>query len=97
MELSNYRQEIDEIDGRLVELLKKRLAVSEEIGRFKAENRLPIYDPQREREKLAELALLAENRAAGFIGSYGADARFADGVLTLNHANILFFILKYFY
>ena len=64
MELKEYRREIDEIDGQLVELLKRRLGISAEIGKYKAANRLPIYDPEREREKLGELARLAGDDCA---------------------------------
>jgi len=59
MDMTNYRKEIDEIDQQLVELLVKRMKVSENIGRYKEENNLPVFDAQREREKLNTLAALA--------------------------------------
>ena len=59
MDMKNYRQEIDEIDKQLVDLLVRRMKVSENIGRYKAENNLPVFDAKREREKLNELAELA--------------------------------------
>ncbi|MBQ9939451.1 MAG: chorismate mutase [Oscillospiraceae bacterium] len=57
--MTSYRKEIDEIDQQLVELLVKRMKVSENIGRYKEENNLPVFDAQREREKLNTLAALA--------------------------------------
>ncbi|MBQ2755164.1 MAG: chorismate mutase, partial [Oscillospiraceae bacterium] len=59
MDMTSYRKEIDEIDQQLVELLVKRMKVSENIGRYKEENNLPVFDAQREREKLNTLAALA--------------------------------------
>ena len=52
MELEEYRKEIDEIDEQLVALIARRMAVSEKIGRFKAQNGMEIYVPAREQEKL---------------------------------------------
>ena len=46
--LARYRDRIDEIDRRLVELLNERTAIVEEIGRAKRQAALPIYEPKRE-------------------------------------------------
>lgn len=46
--LAGYRERIDEIDRRLVELLNERTAIVEEIGRTKRQAALPIYEPRRE-------------------------------------------------
>jgi chorismate mutase-like protein len=46
--LARYRDRIDEIDRRLVELLNERTAIVEEIGRTKKEAAMPIYEPRRE-------------------------------------------------
>jgi len=59
MDLNHYRQEIDDIDQQLVDLLVRRMKVAEDIGRYKSERHLPVLDPQREREKLEKLANLA--------------------------------------
>ena len=56
MELTELRQEIDNIDTKLTDLLVKRMGLSSEIARYKAAHNLPVYDPKREREKLAEMA-----------------------------------------
>lgn len=49
-ELDLLRIKINKIDTKLVELFKERLEVSREIGKFKKENSLPIFDEKRERE-----------------------------------------------
>ena len=46
--LARYRERIDQIDRRLVELLNERTSIVEEIGRTKREAALPIYEPTRE-------------------------------------------------
>ncbi|MEA4833044.1 MAG: prephenate dehydratase domain-containing protein [Oscillospiraceae bacterium] len=56
MELDEMRVEINKIDSQLAELMAKRMKTVESIAKFKAQKNIPIYDPQREREKLASLA-----------------------------------------
>lgn len=48
--LAAYRDQIDAVDRRLLELLNERTQVVEHIGRVKREARLPIYEPKREDE-----------------------------------------------
>lgn len=50
IELNLLRKKIDEIDDKLLILLKERLAVSKKIGEIKKRNNMPIYDPMREQE-----------------------------------------------
>ena len=57
MELGNYRDRIDEIDRRMVELFARRMEVSAEIARYKAEKGLAVRDPCREEEKLKASAV----------------------------------------
>ncbi|HEX6503783.1 MAG TPA: chorismate mutase [Terriglobales bacterium] len=56
MDISEWRKKIDEIDGRLVELLSARARAAHEIGRLKRDAGLPIYEPDRERAVLAHIA-----------------------------------------
>ena len=58
MELSDYRERIDELDIELVGTFTKRMEVAGEIARFKAAGNLPVHDPAREREKLVQVAEL---------------------------------------
>ena len=50
IELNLVRKKIDEIDDKLLILLKERLEVSKKIGEIKKKNNMPIYDPVREQE-----------------------------------------------
>jgi chorismate mutase len=53
MNLSDWRRRIDEIDKRLVELLNERSKCALEIGRLKQEANMPLYQPDREKDVLA--------------------------------------------
>ena len=53
MNLSDLRRRIDEIDRKLVELLNKRSQCALEIGKLKQEAHIPLYQPDRENEVLA--------------------------------------------
>ena len=57
--LAEYRQQIDSLDQRIVELLQQRARVVEEVGNIKREAHLPVTVPSREQqvvEKAQELA-----------------------------------------
>ncbi len=56
MNLTELRTSIDRIDNQIADLIVKRGEISSGIAKYKLENNLPVYDPQRERQKLAELA-----------------------------------------
>lgn len=53
--LPSLRKKIDEIDAGILSLLDKRMKVSLEIAKSKKETRTEIFDPERERELLANL------------------------------------------
>ena len=55
MNLIEARHEIDKIDYELRELFKKRMAISAEIARIKAETGDSIYKPDREKEVVRKL------------------------------------------
>lgn len=48
-ELEEYRDQIDEVDKALSELFLRRMAITEQVGRYKLEHRLPVLDAARER------------------------------------------------
>jgi chorismate mutase len=54
--LTEWRDRIDALDGELLELLQRRAAVALEVGRVKAERRLPVMDSGREQQVLERLA-----------------------------------------
>ena len=49
IKLNDLRNEIDDIDSQLVELLSKRLAITSKVGQLKSQVGMPIYDPEREK------------------------------------------------
>jgi chorismate mutase len=53
MNLSAWRRRIDEIDKKLVELLNERSRCALEIGKLKQAAKIPLYQPDRENEVLA--------------------------------------------
>ncbi len=55
MKLSDYRGQIDQADKQLLEAFVQRMRVSEDIAGYKAQQKLPVFDPARERDKLAAL------------------------------------------
>ncbi|MDR1778566.1 MAG: bifunctional chorismate mutase/prephenate dehydratase [Clostridiales Family XIII bacterium] len=49
-ELESYRGRIDEIDTQIVDLFTQRMHLAKEVGIYKQENNLSLYDPDREQE-----------------------------------------------
>lgn len=56
MDLKELRRDIDKIDGELVRLFEQRMRIAEQVAAYKQENKLPVFDPQREREKLHSIS-----------------------------------------
>lgn len=56
MDLTTYRNEIDQIDNEIVRLFQERMDVAAKIAEYKKEQGMPILQPAREREKLAEVS-----------------------------------------
>jgi chorismate mutase-like protein len=52
MNLIDWRRRIDELDKKLVELLNERSRCALEIGKLKQAAKLPLYQPEREKEVL---------------------------------------------
>lgn len=57
MELSDYRQELDRIDSRLLALFLERMELVGEIAAWKQKHGMPVLDREREREKLEAMAV----------------------------------------
>jgi chorismate mutase len=53
MSLTDWRRRIDEIDKKLVKLLNERSQCALEIGKLKQAANIPLYQPDRENEVLA--------------------------------------------
>ncbi len=54
-DLARCRELIDELDLQLLEILNRRTAIVEEIGRIKQDLRLAIYEPKREDQVFANV------------------------------------------
>lgn len=55
MDISDWRKKIDELDRKLAALLNERAAAAIEIWRLKRNTSLPVYEPEREREVIANV------------------------------------------
>lgn len=73
MELQEYRQELDRIDGEMVRLFARRMEIAGEIGAWKQTRGLPILDELREREKLAAVAALGPRELESETRAFFAD------------------------
>lgn len=54
-EIKAYRNKIDAVDKKIVELLNRRAHIASEIGKFKSRKGMSIYDPRREDEVMKKL------------------------------------------
>jgi len=59
MDLDKLRLEIDDIDKQMVELLARRMEVCRGVAEYKQSVGKNVFDPERERKKLASVAELA--------------------------------------
>ena len=59
--LKRYRQSIDNIDAALIHMLAERFKITQAVGRYKAEAKLPPADPGREERQIARLRALAHD------------------------------------
>jgi chorismate mutase/prephenate dehydratase len=56
IDLNKLRDEIDSIDETLVELFNRRARCVLDIGRYKQQNRMAVYEPKRETVVMANVA-----------------------------------------
>ena len=75
--LKILRQQIDELDNELVEVLNKRMRVAREIGQYKKEHRMPVLQIGRHDEIMQSRAALAEEM--------GMSGEFMRTVLSVIH------------
>lgn len=61
MELTECRKQIDEIDQKLVELYERRMAVTEEVARYKIAHGKKVLDTEREQQKLTAVQDMADD------------------------------------
>jgi chorismate mutase len=55
MDISDWRKKIDDIDRKLAVLLNERASAAIEIGRLKKAAHMPIYEPTRENDVIANV------------------------------------------
>ena len=60
-DLSVTRKEIDDVDKQIVELIEKRMDLALEVARYKMSTGKPIYDRERELQKLEKLGSMASS------------------------------------
>ena len=53
--IKKLRERIDEIDEEIIQLLKKRMGISNEVGKLKEELHIPVEDNKREKEIIDRL------------------------------------------
>ena len=58
--LLELRASIDNLDSAVVHLLAERFKCTQQVGRLKAEHKMPASDPDREAVQIQRLRLLAE-------------------------------------
>ena len=59
-QLAAYRQQIDSLDERIIELFQQRARVVEEVGNVKREAHLPVTVPSREQQVIENAQELAK-------------------------------------
>ena len=62
-QLDELRGQIDDIDAQLTALFLRRMEVTEQVGRWKQANGIPVLDTARELEVLAKMAALTDDPA----------------------------------
>ncbi len=61
--LAGFRQSIDNIDAAMIHILAERFRITQAVGAYKAEHKLPPSDPGREERQITRLRKLAEDAA----------------------------------
>jgi chorismate mutase-like protein len=56
MTIDEWRRKIDELDRKLVTLLNERSQCAVEVGKLKRQTHDPLYQPERERQILENVA-----------------------------------------
>lgn len=59
MDLTELRNEIDEVDRQIVGLFEKRMEICGQVASYKIENEKPVFDKKREEEKIQKVMALA--------------------------------------
>lgn len=66
MDLKELRQSLDCLDDEFLKLFEKRMDVVQQIAEYKRNNDLPVFDPSRERQKLADISKKAKEEMRSY-------------------------------
>ena len=61
LDLEALRKQIDRADQMLLTSFVTRMRICAQIAAYKKENGIPVYDPEREKEKLDEIRKISPN------------------------------------
>lgn len=68
--LGSYRKKIDNIDRKIVKLLKSRFETAKKISRFKKASNIKIEDKKRESEVLISIKKYSKSHQKFLIGAF---------------------------
>jgi monofunctional chorismate mutase len=68
--LNHYRKKIDNIDKKIVKLLKSRFEVARQVSNFKKNNKIRIADKKRELEVLSNIKKYSKKHQKFLAGIY---------------------------
>ena len=60
MELKEARESLDKLDKELITIVTERMNLVRKVAEYKKEKKLPMYDPEREKELIEARRKLAE-------------------------------------
>ena len=60
LDLDELRRGIDSVDQQILKLLHERIRLVMQVGEYKRQRGIPVYDPERERQLLERLSSAAE-------------------------------------
>ena len=67
MDLDELRKEIDKTDKEIVDAFVRRMKISGEIAEYKKLHEIPVFDSEREKQKLDEVRQLSEDEFSGYV------------------------------
>jgi chorismate mutase len=65
LDLDELRRGIDAVDQQILKLLHERIRLVMQVGEYKRQRGIPVYDPDRERQLLERLSSAAEHPLDG--------------------------------
>lgn len=65
LDLDELRRSIDAVDQEILRLLHERIRLVMQVGEYKRQRGIPVYDPERERLLLERLSSAAESPLDG--------------------------------